>query len=184
MTSGHLYWLPCLFLEANDPKLCMPTLPFCCCCEKYASSAPPPPRRSSSYPAPPPWLSSWNEDAPAARNQRRAANQHTAAAAELTSNPDVRQVARTPSPLRLVHAAAVFPRHRIRREFELLSDALRPAARLHALLLLLLLCPLLRGGSGVLQVQLADLSLGLLLRESACPGCYIFLSAGGPLRIL
>ena len=86
----------------------------------------------------------------------------------------MRQVARAPAPLRLVHAAAVFPRHRIWREFELLSDALRPAALLHALLLLLLLRPLLRGGSGVLQVQLADLSFGLLLRESACPRCYNF----------
>ena len=83
----------------------------------------------------------------------------------------MRQVARAPAPLRLVHAAAVFPRHRIWREFELLSDALRPAALLHALLLLLLRA-LLRGRRGMLHVQLADLSFGLLLRESACPRCY------------
>jgi hypothetical protein len=116
-------------------------------------------------------LSSWNEEAPAERCQYRVTN-HNPACAAPTSNPDVRQVAGTPTPLRLINSATVLARYRIRREFELLANALGSAALLqHALLLLR---PLLRGGCGVLQVQLADLRFGLLLRKSACPCCYNF----------
>jgi hypothetical protein len=76
-----------------------------------------------------------------------------------TSASNVRQVPScTSNPLSLIHSAAVFSRHRIWRVLELL----------------LLLRALLRGRRGMLHVQLADLSLRLLLRQSACARCHNF----------
>jgi hypothetical protein len=66
----------------------------------------------------------------------------------LTSTPDVRQVTSCPSStIGLFYSTSVFPCNRIWRKFELLTQALSPVSLLHdALLLLLLLRPLLRGG--------------------------------------